>query len=405
MRCCVFIRSFLDKKGMVREMKRVLAILMSVTMMAAVLAGCSSEEANLSSINAEKYVTNLFDYKGVELSAAKEVIDDEYVDSYIDFILSQYPNYEEVTDRPVGYGDTANIDYVGKDMDGVAFEGGSAQGYDLVIGSGMFVPGFEDGLVGANTGDTVDVELTFPENYHNADLAAQDVVFTVTINKISTPVPAELTDEFVAQFGNTSVEDFRNSVVIALEDSANATFENELQRQIIDIILEECEFSEDVPEALFEYYKSQIYANFGAYAANYGLDVDTYISQSGMTKEEFEENLTTGATESAREALVCKMIAEKEGISVSDEELETGIQENYMNFGYATPEEYKEAENTEDYRDYLLTAKVLNFIIDNANVTVLTPEEAAQQAETEVVEETAEETTEAATEATTEATE
>ena len=108
---------------------------------------------------------------------------------------------------------------------------------------------------------------------------------------------------------------------------------------------------------------------------------------------------------SAREALVCKMIAEKEGISVSDEELETGIQENYMNFGYATPEEYKEAENTEDYRDYLLTAKVLNFIIDNANVTVLTPEEAAQQAETEVVEETAEETTEAATEAATEATE
>ena len=373
------------RKVWFRKMKRVLAILMSVSMMAAILAGCGEEGANLNSIDAEKYVTSLFEYKGIELSAAKEEIDDEYIDSYIDFILSQYPNYVEVTDRPVGYGDTANIDYVGKDMNGVAFEGGTAQGYDLVIGSGMFVPGFEDGLVGANVGDTVDVELTFPENYHNADLAAQDVVFTVTINKITTPEPAELTDEFVAQFGNTSVEEFRNSVVIALEDSANANFENELQKQIIDIILEECEFTEEVPEALFNYYKDQIYANFEAYAANYGVDIDTYVEQSGMTKEEFEENLKTGATESAREALVCKMIADKEGISVSDEELEQGIQENYMNFGYATPEEYKEAENVEDYRDYLLTAKVLSYIIDNANVTTVSPE-ADVEATTEAAE-------------------
>lgn len=372
------------RKVWFREMKRVVAILMSVAMMAVMLAGCGEEGANLSSIDATKYVTSLFDYKGIELSAQKENIDDEYIDSYIDFILSQYPNYVEVTDRPVGYGDTANIDYVGKDMDGVAFEGGTAQGYDLIIGSGMFVPGFEDGLVGYNVGDTVDVELTFPENYHNADLAAQDVVFTVTINKITTPVAAELTDEFVAQFGNASVEEFRNSVVIALEDSANATFENELQKQIIDIILEECEFSEDVPEALYNYYRGQIYANFEAYAASYGIEVKDYVTQSGMTEEEFEENLDAGATESAREALVCKLIADKENISVSDEELEQGIQENYMNFGYATPEEYKEAENVEDYRDYLLTAKVLNFIIDNANVTILTPEDATEESTTDV---------------------
>ena len=351
-------------------------------MMATMLAGCG-EGANLSSIDASKYVTSLFEYKGLELSAEKEIIDDEYVESYIDFILSQYPEYIEVTDRPVAYGDTANIDYVGKDMEGVAFEGGTAQGYDLVIGSGMFVPGFEDGLVGYNAGDTVDVELTFPENYHNADLASQDVVFTVTINSIWASEPAELTDEFVAQFGNTSVEEFRNAVVIALEDSANANFENELQKQIIDIILEECEFAEEVPEALYDYYKDQIYANFETYAANYGIDVKDYVSQSGMTEEEFEENLDSGATESAREALVCKMIADKEGITVTDEELEQGIQENYMNFGYATPEEYKEKENVEDYRDYLLTTKVLNYIIDNANVTILSSEDASAEADTE----------------------
>lgn len=363
-------------------MKRVLAILMSVAMMAMMLAGCGEEGANLSSIDASKYVTSLFEYKGIELSAAKEEITDEYVDSYIDYILSQYPVKVEVTDRAIQIGDTANIDYVGKDMNGVAFEGGMAQGYDLIIGSGMFVPGFEDGLVGVNAGETVDVELTFPENYHNEALAAQDVVFTVKVNSIWVSEPAELTDEFVAQFGNTNVEEFRTSVVMALEDSANANFNNDLQMQIIDIILEECEFAEEVPEALFQYYKDQIYANFETYATTYGMDVETYVSQSDMTLEEFEENLVAGATESAREALVCKLIADKEGIKVTDEELEQGIQENYMNFGYATPEEYKEAENVEDYRDYLLTSKVLNYIIENANVTVLTPEEAAAETET-----------------------
>jgi len=123
-------------------MKRVLAIVMSVSMMAAMLIGCgSTDETNLSNTNLEKYVTALPEYKGLELSAAKTEVTDELVDSYIDYMLTQYPVYEEVTGRAVELGDTVNIDYVGKDMNGVAFQGGTAQGYELMIGSGTFIDG------------------------------------------------------------------------------------------------------------------------------------------------------------------------------------------------------------------------------------------------------------------------
>lgn len=353
-------------------------------MMATLIVGCGEKTGNLDNVDAQSYVTSLFEYKGMELTAAQPEVSDEYVDAYMEYLLTQYPVTIEVTDRPVQVGDTANIDYVGKDMDGVAFEGGTAQGYDLIIGSGMFVPGFEDGLVGANVGDTVDVELTFPENYHSEDLAGQDVVFTVTINSIMASQPAELNDEFVAQFGSANVEEFRNSVIVVLEENALATYESELQKQIIDKLLVECTFAEEIPADLLAYYKDQIYSNFETYAAQYGMDVDTYVSQSDMTKEEFEENLVVGATETVREVLVCKLIADKEGISVTDEELETAIQQNYSSFGYATPEEYKEGENVEDYRDYLLTSKVLAFIIENANITEPVAEETvSEEAETE----------------------
>lgn len=372
-------------------MKRVLAILMTVSMMAAALAGCgdssASEEANLSSIELEKYVTSLAEYKGLEVSATKEEVTDEYVDSYIDYMLAQYPVLEEVTGRPVESGDTVNIDYVGTDMDGVAFEGGTAEGYNLTIGSGSFIDGFEDGLIGANAGDTVELNLTFPEDYHSADMAGKEVVFTVTVNSINISKPAELNDEFVAQFGNTDVEDFRNSVIISLEDTVNATYEADLQQQIINILTETCEFSDKLPEGLYNFYKDQITANFENYAAAYGVDVNTFVSQNyGMTEEAFNAEVEAGATTSTKQAMICGLIAQKEGITVTDEELNAEIEANYANFGYESADAYKEAENEEDYRDYLLTGKVLDFLVENAVVTEATAEESAEVSTEEAAE-------------------
>lgn len=380
-------------------MKRVAATLLAAVLAATALVGCGNgSEENLSNVELEKYVTKIGEYKGMQLTGSATEITDEYVESYIDYMLENSKEPVAITeDRPVQTGDVVNIDYVGK-KDGVAFDGGTAQGYDLTIGSGTFIDGFEDGLIGVNVGETVDLNLTFPENYGSEDLAGQAVVFTVTVNAISELVRPELNDEYVQSLGMDycqNVEEFYDVVKQSLEDGANANLENELQTQVIEKLMEICEFTEEIPEDMFNYYKEQIDANFVNSASAVGMEKADYISQYyGMTEEQYETEIETGALNSARQAIVCAMIAEKEGIEVTEEELNTKIEENYANFGYESVEAYMESGNAEDYRDYLLTMEVLDFLLDNAVIT----EEAAAgtEAAAETVAET--ETAEAAVE-------
>lgn len=347
---------------------------MATVLTASVLAGCgnSADEKNLSGIDLKKYVTSIGEYEGLELTGEKLEITDEYLESYVDYMLENSKEPVAVTGRPVQEGDVVNIDYVGK-KDGVAFEGGTAQGYDLEIGSGAFIDGFEDGLVGCNIGDTVDLNLTFPDTYHSEELAGQQVVFTVTVNAINELIRPELTDEYVKSLGVEdcqNVEEFYQAVRISLEDSANATYENELQTQITEKLMEICEFSDEVPEELFTYYREQIYANFENQAASMGMGLTDFVSlYYGMTEEQFEAEIDTGAANSARQAMACALIAQNEGLMVSDEELNASIEENYANFGFESVEAYMKDGNPEDYRDYLLTTKVLDFLMENAKIT------------------------------------
>ena len=377
-------------KGLVKKMKRFLATVMAAVLTASVLAGCgssSADEKNLSNIDVEKYVLSVGEYKGLELTGDQPEITEEYLQSYVDYMLENSKEPVAVTGRPVQVGDVVNIDYEGK-KDGVAFEGGTAQGYDLEIGSGSFIDGFEDGLIGCSVGDTVDLNLTFPEQYHSEELAGQAVVFTVTVNSISELVTPELTDEFVQTLGVENVEQFYQEVRLSLEEGANDTYQKELKTQVTEKLMEICDFSDEVPEGLFTYYKEQIYANFESQAASMGLSLTDFLSlYYGMTQEQFEADIETGAANSARQAMAFVVIAEKEGLLVTDEELNTSIEENYAYFGYESADDFKKNDNPEDYRDYLLTTKVLDFLLENAVVT--------EPAVTEPVEE---ETIEAATE-------
>ena len=377
-------------KGLVKKMKRFLATVMAAVLTASVLAGCgssSADEKNLSNIDVEKYVLSVGEYKGLELTGEQPEITEEYLQSYVDYMLENSKEPVAVTGRPVQVGDVVNIDYEGK-KDGVAFEGGTAQGYDLEIGSGSFIDGFEDGLIGCSVGDTVDLNLTFPEQYPSEELAGQAVVFTVTVNSISELVTPELTDEFVQTLGVENVEQFYQEVRLSLEEGANDTYQKELKTQVTEKLMEICDFSDEVPEGLFTYYKEQIYANFESQAASMGLSLTDFLSlYYGMTQEQFEADIETGAANSARQAMAFVVIAEKEGLLVTDEELNTSIEENYAYFGYESADDFKKNDNPEDYRDYLLTTKVLDFLLENAVVT--------EPAVTEPVEE---ETIEAATE-------
>lgn len=367
-------------------------------------------EAYLSGINVADYVT-LGEYKGIEVSVDAAVVTDEYLDSYIDYVLQSNMVRTEITDRPVEEGDIVNIDYEGK-IDGVAFDGGTAQGYDLTIGSGTFIDGFEDGLIGAQTGETVDVNVTFPENYPGEEVAGKDAVFTVTVNSISVETLPELTDEFVQGLGvgvNT-VEEYRQYAYDLLMEEEQATHDSNAEIAILEAVMANSEL-QDPPEDMTNRYYSRIIDNMTYYASMYGYDLETFLSLQGTSEDEIRES----AVQAGQEIIVMQAIAEAEGLSVTDEELDAEIESNAGSLGYDDVEEYRASLDVEGYREYMMSEKVLDFLLENAVVTDVEPEtesaaETTEAAETEAAEtegteaeaSDAETETESATEAETE---
>lgn len=345
-------------------------------------------EAYLSGINVADYVT-LGEYKGIEVSVDAPVVTDEYLDSYIDYVLQSNMVTTEITDRPVEEGDIVNIDYEGK-IDGVAFDGGTAQGYDLTIGSGTFIDGFEDGLIGAETGETVDVNVTFPENYQGEEVAGKDAVFTVTVNSISVGTLPELTDEFVQglDVGVNTVEEYRQYAYDLLMEEEQATHDSNAEIAVLEAVMAGSQI-QDPPEDMTNRYYNRIIDNMTYYASLYGYDLETFLSMQGTSEDAIRES----AAQAGQEIIVMQAIADAEGLSVTDEELDAEIETNAGSLGYDDVEEYRASLDVEGYREYMMSEKVLNFLLENAVVTDVEPETEAAEAETA---ETAAEETQAA---------
>lgn len=322
-------------------------------------------------IAVDDYVT-LGEYKGLEVVQSKPVVTEEELDSFIQYTLNSHKHTEPITDRDVvENGDVANIDYEGK-KDGVAFDGGTAAGYNLEIGSGTFIPGFEEGLVGVKVGETVDLNLTFPENYQSADLAGQEVVFTVTVNSISGYVTHELNDEFVKELaieGITNVEQFREYAREGLQAEADSNYEYNLRMQLITLAIQNATIQEP-PTELVEKYKNVSSSQMEYQAAMYGMDLETFVMGSfGMDLAAYEEQIEAGAIETAKQALLCYKIALEENLEVTEEELNTNIEENYATMGYASADSFKEMVDLKEYKDSMMLDKVFNFLVENAVVT------------------------------------
>lgn len=343
-------------------------------------------EAYLNGITVSDYVT-LGDYKGVKVSVDAAVVTDEYLDSYIDYVLQSNMLTTEVTDRPVQEGDIVNIDYEGK-IDGVAFDGGTAEGYDLAIGSGSFIDGFEDGLIGAETGETRDVEVTFPEDYHGTDVAGKDAVFTVTVNSISVETLPELTDEFVQGLGvgAETVEEYRQYAYDLLMEEQQANHDAEAEMAVLETVMNNAKL-QDPPEDMTNRYYSRLIDNMNYYASMYGYDLETFLSLNGTS----EETIMESAGNAAKQLITMQAIAEAEGMEVTDEELDEEIEANAVSMGYEDADAYRKALDVEGYREYMLTEKVLDFLLENAEVVDVEPETAAEaETETEAAETEAE---------------
>ena len=322
-------------------------------------------------IAVDDYVT-LGEYKGLEVIQNKAEVTEEELESFIQYSLSSHKHTEPVTDRDVvENGDVANIDYEGK-KDGVAFEGGTAAGYDLEIGSGSFIPGFEEGLVGAKVGEIVDLNLTFPDNYPSEELAGQEVVFTVTVNSISAYVTHELNDEFgqeLAIEGVTTVDQFREYAREGLQAEADSNYHYNLQMQLISLAMQNAQIKEP-PTELVEKYKKVTTSQLEYQAAMYGVDIETFVQgYFGVDLPTYEKEIEAGALETAKQALLCYKIALEENLHVTEEEMNTKIEESYAAMGYTSADSFKEMVDLKEYKDSMLLDKVFNFLIENAKVT------------------------------------
>lgn len=378
--------------------KNMLAIIMTV-MLAGMIAGCGNSEtspeqsesgqeqeqpdenaddgkegadepAYLSDFNAGDYVT-LGQYKGVEVEVAEPEVTEESVDEYLEYVLSTHAESVPVTDRSAQSGDRVNIDFEGK-LDGVAFEGGTATGFDLTIGAGGFIDGFEDGIIGMEIGETKDVDLKFPDPYKsNPDLAGKDVVFTFTMNSISEQIIPELTDEFVENLGIegcTTVEDYKKFIYDGLAEQAQAAFEEEKTSAAIAAVEESTTF-ETAPDSMIKRMNETLINSTASYAQMYGMSTGEYVAAVyGGTADTYEDVLWEEAGMMAQRYLMIGAIADQEGIAITDEELEQILADEAERFGYEDVEEYKEEMDVEAYREYLLVQEVIEFLAENAVV-------------------------------------
>lgn len=360
-------------------MKKNTICLLCTLAMAVSMTGCGSKNAAYIKElkNVSDYV-QLDQYKGLTIEAQKDEVTTADVDYYIEYILSTHTHEQEVTDRAVQSGDIATIDFAGY-LDGVAFEGGTATGYDLEIGSGSFIEGFEDGLIGVEIGETVNLDLTFPEYYPgNPDLAGKPVVFEVTVHKISEKTASELTDAFVSTLaidGVTTVNAYRNYVKAEMEKEATAVFENTAEDLLLEQIVENSTYTE-IPEKMKTRYYTVHVKRMESLAMSNGMTLDQYMrTYYNMEREEYTEVLQNDAEYSAKQYLSLCLIAEKESLTLTDEQMNDWFEDLALQSGYSDVETFKNTIDVGTYEEYIIGENVLDYLTSVNEIVAVTPVE------------------------------
>ena len=324
--------------------------------------------------NAKDYVT-VGTYKGLAAEVTKTEISDADVEGEmnidLEMAVEEKALYEQVTEGTVADGDIVNIDYEGK-IDGEAFDGGTGN-YDLEIGSGSFIPGFEEQLVGMTVGDTIDINVTFPDSYYE-ELAGKEAVFTVTANYIKkTP---ETNDELVSKATDGEYETIadylayeKQKLTDQAEQSRKSEAYNELMTQLFNTFT-----INSLPEELVDYSLANARNQYIQMAQMYGMTYEDLVAAYGVDQTTFEGYLKEDIETSLKQEMVLNAIAEEENITVSDTEYQEGAQRYAESYGYESVESFEEAYSQNDIRTSLLMNKVMEFVYDNAVITEVEPE-------------------------------
>lgn len=267
----------------------------------------------------------LGDYKGIQVEKKEVTVTDEEVMDRIEKEREQNSRMLTVDDRPIQKDDIAVIDFEGF-VDGEPFEGGKAEGHSLTIGSGSFIDNFEDQLIGKSIGDVLDVNVTFPEEYHSEELAGKPAVFKVKINEIKAKELPELDDDFaqdVSEFD--TLDEYKENIKATLKESKEKELKTAKENEIVDKIIENA--SMDIPEPMIESQVNQMAEDFAQRMSYQGLSLDQYFQFTGMDSRKFIESLRPQALKRIQSRLVLEAIVKAEGIQVSEEELDKELTE------------------------------------------------------------------------------
>ena len=299
-------------------------------------------------------------YKGMKIKEFAYNVEDADVDKEIERLLDRNARKIEVSDRPCQNGDTVNIDFVGT-IDGVKFDGGEAAGFDLTLGSGQFIPGFEDQVVGMNVGESRDVNVRFPENYQAEELKGKDAVFAVKLNSVKGKELPELTDAFIKDAtGSETIEVYKAKTKERLQQQADKNSLDATENSILDAISATAEA--EIPQAMIEREIDGLVQKFEYQLMYQGLKLQDYLDFIKTTKEEFRKNYEEQAKKNVLNQLVISQIIKDEKIEATDEEVEAKVAEQAASVDKSA-EEYKKGMDPRQY-DYIKSDIIITKLFD-----------------------------------------
>ncbi|NLP00838.1 MAG: trigger factor [Clostridiaceae bacterium] len=308
----------------------------------------------------------LGEYKGLSVKKDEVVVTDEDIENELKKVQERNSKLITVEDRPVQNGDTLNIDFKGS-INGVPFKGGEAQGYTLVIGSGAFIPGFEDQLIGANINDEVDVNVTFPEDYHSDELKGQAAVFKVKINDIKLKQLPEINDEFASDVSEfETLDEYKADIRVKLTEKAQENADRKFEDEIIKLAVDNA--SCDIPEVMVNRRLDDMMGQLDMQLRYQGMNLEGYLQMMGSDISKFRADYHNNAVEDVKTQLVLEKIAEVENIIASPEEFDAELEE--MAKRYNQPVEEMKKHLHDDDIEYIKSSierkKTIKLLVENA---------------------------------------
>ena len=306
----------------------------------------------------------LGEYTHLGLVKTVDEVTDDDVNAEMERARDRAARWVEVEDRPAKLDDQVNIDYAGFDGD-KQFDGGTAQGHELVLGSGSFIPGFEDQLVGAKVGDELDVNVTFPEQYHAEELAGKPVVFKVKVNGIREKEMPALDDDFVTEASETAntVEEYKAEIREKLEKAADQRAESAFESEVLETVCENAKV--DIPDAMIESEEDQMLREYEMRLAQQGMNLKTFLQYTGQTEEQMRAMYKDPARQRVLSRLVLEAVAKAEEITASDEDVDAEINRLAESYGMKA-EDIRARLPLEDLTGDIVRQKAMEFLKANA---------------------------------------